>query len=149
MELKTKNQSIVLVFTTRKLVKITDILKGKNFEDLYFKSMNEGDVEALSKILFIFAEKAEDGTSAFKNSDEVYDFIDDYKQENNKTYNDIFKEIAEVINSEGFFKRKMNKKELEDKTSNPLSGLDMNSLVKQSAEKAIEKMAMQEMNAMN
>lgn len=145
MELKTQNKTIVLVFTTRKIVTISNLLKGKNFEDLYFKAMNENDLDALSKIIYIFAENAENGARAFINSEEVYDFIDDYKKENDKTYEDIFKEISEAVNSEGFFKKKMSKKELTEKISNPLSGLDMNNVIKQSAEKAITKMAEQEM----
>lgn len=145
MELKTQNKSIVLVFTTRKIVNISNLLKGKSFEDLYFKAMNENDLDALSKIIYVFAENAENGAKAFSNSEEVYDFIDDYKKENDKTYENIFDEIAEVINAEGFFKKKMNKKELTEKKSNPLSSLDMNNVIKQSAEKAITKMAEQEM----
>ena len=145
MELKTKNKSIVLVFTTRKIVNISNLLQGKNFEDLYFKAMNEGDLDALSKIIFTFAEDTENGAKAFKSSDEVFDFIDDYKTETEKTYEDIFSEIAEVINKEGFFKKKMNKKELDEKKSNPLSGIDMNKIIKSSAEKAIGTMAEKEM----
>ena len=145
MNLKTKNKAIALVFTTRKIVSISNLLQGKNFEDLYFKAMNEGDLDALSKIIYIFAEDIENGSRAFASSEEVYDFIDDYKAENKKTYNDIFKEIAEVINKEGFFKTQMSKEDLEAKMSNPLSTLDMNAIAKQSAEKAIERMAEKEL----
>lgn len=144
MNLKTTNKNIILVFTTRKIVDISNLLKGKNFEDLYFKAMNESDLDALSKIIYVFSENAEDGTRAFKTSEDVFDFIDDYKKENSKTYEEIFKEVAEVINNEGFFKSKMSKKELEAKISNPLLGLDMNTIAKQSAEKAIAKMAEKE-----
>jgi len=143
MILETKNKKINLVFTTRKIVNISNILKGKNFEDLYFKAMNENDLDALSKIIFSFAED-EAGIKSFKTSEEVYDFIDDYKQENNKTYQDIFNEMAGIINEEGFFKTKMNKKQLQEKTSNPLSGINMNEVIKSSAEKAISKVAEEE-----
>lgn len=145
MELKTKNKNIILVFTTRKIVNISNILKGKNFEELYFKAMNENDLDSLSKIIYIFAEDGENGAKSFKASEDVYDFLDDYKAENNKTYEEIFNELAEAINEEGFFKTKMSKKELAQKTSNPLSGIDMNNVIKQSAEKAITKIAEQEM----
>lgn len=138
MELKTEYKTINLRFTTRKIVSISNTLKGKNFEDLYFKAMNENDLNALSKIIFIFAED-EAGISAFKNSEEVYDFIDDYKQEQKKSYDDIFKEIAEVINSEGFFKTKMSKKQLDEKISNPLSSINMDEVIKTSTEKAMSK----------
>lgn len=144
MILKTKNKEIALVFTTRKIVNVSNLLKGKNFEDLYFKAMNESDIEALSKIIYVFAENSEDGSKSFKVSEDVYEFLDDYKAENNKTYEDIFNELAEVINEEGFFKTKMSKKDLAQKISNPISGLDMNSVIKQSAEKAIAKMAEEE-----
>lgn len=143
MELITKNKKIILVFTTRKIVNISNTLKGKNFEDLYFKAMSENDLDALSKIIYTFAED-EAGVKSFKTSEEVYDFIDDYKEENEKTYEDIFNEVAVAINEEGFFKTKMKKKELQEKAMNPLSGLDMNNVIKQSAEKAITKIAEQE-----
>lgn len=143
MILETKNKKINLVFTTRKIVNISNILKEKNFEDLYFKAMNENDLDALSKIIFVFAED-EAGLKSFKTSEDVYDFIDDYKQEQNKTYQDIFNEMAGIINEEGFFKIKMNKKQLQEKTSNPLSGINMNEVIKSSAEKAISKVAEEE-----
>lgn len=143
MILETKNKKINLVFTTRKIVNISNILKEKNFEDLYFKAMNENDLDSLSKIIFVFAED-EAGMKSFKTSEDVYDFIDDYKQEQNKTYQDIFNEMAGIINEEGFFKTKMNKKQLQEKTSNPLSGINMNEVIKSSAEKAISKVAEEE-----
>ena len=140
MILKTKNKEINLVLRTRKIADIAKKLEGKNFEDVYFKAMNEFDLEALSKIIFILAEN-EDKTNAFKNSTDVYDFLDDYMEENKKTYKDIFEEIAEDINEEGFFNSKMTKKELKDKMSNPLSSMNMNEVIKSSAEKAISKVA--------
>ena len=143
MILETKNKKANLIFTTRKIVTVSNLLKGKNFEEIYFKAMAENDLDALSKIIFIFAED-EAGIKTFKTSEEVYDFIDDYKEENNKTYQDIFNEIAGIINEEGFFKTKMTKKELNQKISNPLLGIDMNNIIKESAEKAIAKMAEKE-----
>ena len=143
MILETKNKKINLVLRTRKIADIAKQLKGKNFEDVYFKAMNEFDIEVLSKIIFILAEN-EDKTSSFKNQTDVYDFIDDYMKENNKTYKDIFTEIAEDINKEGFFNSKMTKKQLEDKMSSPLSSMNMNEVIKSSAEKVIAKVAEQE-----
>ena len=105
--------------------------------------MNEFDLEALSKIIFTLAEN-EDKTSSFKSNADVYDFIDDYMEENKKTYKDIFTEIAEDINKEGFFNSKMTKEQLKDKMSSPLSSMNMNEVIKSSAEKAIAKVAEQE-----
>ncbi len=143
MILQTNNKKINLVFTTRKIVNVSNVLKGKNFEDLYFQALNEGDLDALSKIIYTFAED-DAGLKAFSSSEQVYDFLDEYKEEKKKTYQDIFYELAGAINDEGFFKTKMSKKELQQKTSNPLSGIDMNSVIKQSAERAITKIAEQE-----
>lgn len=143
MILETKNKKINLVLRTRKIADIAKKLDGKNFEDIYFKAMNEFDLEALSKIIYTLAEN-EDKTDAFKSNTDVYDFIDDYMEENKKTYKDIFKEIAEDINEEGFFNSKMTKEQLEEKMSSPLSSMNMNDVIKNSAEKAIAKVAEQE-----
>lgn len=140
MILETKNKKINLVLRTRKIADVAKKLEGKNFEDVYFKAMSEFDLDALSKIIFTLAEN-EDKTNAFKNSSEVYDFIDDYMAENNKTYKNIFEEIAEDINEEGFFNSKMSKKELKDKMSSPLSSMNMNDVIRNSAEKAITRVA--------
>lgn len=140
MILETKNKRIKLVLKTRKIVEIANTLKNKNFEDAYFKAVKENDLNALSKMIYTLAEN-EDGKHAFSSSDEVYDFLDDYKTENVKTYSDIYKELTEVINEQGFFMKKMNKKELTEMILNPLSVMNINELVQKSAEKAISKMA--------
>ena len=143
MILETKKQKINLVLRTRKIADIAKKLDGKNFEDVYFKAMNEFDLEALSKIIYILAEN-EDKTNSFKSNTDVYDFIDDYMEENKKTYKDIFTDIAEDINKEGFFNSKMTKEQLKDKMSSPLSSMNMDEVIKNSAEKAIAKVAEQE-----
>lgn len=140
MILETKNKTINLVLKTRKIVEIANTLKNKNFEEAYFKAVQNNDLNALSKILYTLAEDNE-GKHSFNNSDEVYNFIDEYKQEKGKTYKDIFEELTEVINEEGFFTSKMSKKQLTEMISNPLSGTNMNELVQKSAERAISKMA--------
>ena len=76
--------------------------------------------------------------------EELMEWLDVYMAENDKTYKAIFEEIAEAINEEGFFNSKMSKKELKDKMSNPLSSMNMNEVIKNSAEKAIAKVAEQE-----
>ena len=83
MILETKNKKINLVLRTRKIADIAKKLDGKNFEDVYFKAMNEFDLEALSKIIFTLAEN-EDKTNSFKSNADVYDFIDEYMEENKK-----------------------------------------------------------------
>lgn len=143
MIFKTNNKEIRLVFSTRKIVTVSNLLKGKNFEELYFDAMNKNDLEALSKIIYTFAED-EAGIRSFKTFDEVYDFIDDYKEENKKTYEDVYMELAGAINDEGFFTKKMTKKELQSKISDPLSSIKMDEVIKSSAEKAITKVVEKE-----
>lgn len=143
MQLITKNKTINLVIRTRKLVDITNILGGENFEEVYFKASNKINLESLSKIIYLLAEN-EDKTNPFKSSTEVYDFMDDYKSENGKNYSDIFREIAEVINEEGFFNSKLSKKDLKAKMENPFGQVNLEDVVKNSAEKAITNVAEKE-----
>lgn len=145
MILETKNKTINLVLRTRKIVDIANSLRNKNFEDAYFKAIQNNDLDALSKIIYTLAED-NDSKQAFKSSNEVYDFLDDYKKESGKTYEDIFNELTEVINEEGFFTKKRNKKELKEMISSPLSGMNMNELIQKSAEKAISKIAEEKMS---
>ena len=137
MNLNIKSKKVELIFTTKKIVNLTKDIKEKNLEDLYFKIMNEKNIEALVDLIYAFAEDRDTGLNSFNNIDEVYDFIDDYMKENQKTYDDIFNEIAEAINEEGFFKTKMTKEEMQEKMNNPLLSLNMDEVIKTSAEKAM------------
>lgn len=140
MILETKNKTINLVLRTRKIVDIANTLKNKNFENAFFKAINEKDLDALSKIIYTLAED-EKGEHSFKNSGEVHDFMDDYKKENNKSYDDIYKEIAKMINEEGFFNCKMTEEELDQMISNPLSQINLDKLMERAVEKAMTSIA--------
>ncbi len=142
MIIETKNKNIKLVLKTRKIVEIANLLKNKNFEEVFTKAYSILDGEALSKIIFKLAED-EEGKNAFTSSNEVYDFIDDCRAEG-ITINDLYEKIAEALNDEGFFKKKMNKKELKEMISNPLLTMNMNELIRKSAETAIGEIAKQE-----
>ena len=139
MIIETKNKNINLVLKTRKIVDIANLLKNKNFEEAFVKAYSILDGEALTKIIFKLAEN-ENGESTFNSSDEVYDFIDDCRAEG-ITISELYAKIAEALNEEGFFKKKMSKKELKEMTSNPLSTMNMNELVQKSAESAMSKIA--------
>lgn len=139
MNIKTKNKEINIVLRTRKIVDITKKLDGKNFEEAYFKAVSEKNIEAFAQIIFLLAEN-EDKTVSFKDIDEVYDFIDDYKLETQKSFTDLISEITEVINDEGFFNTKMSKKDLQAKLTSPLSLVNMREIIKNSAEKAVNKL---------
>lgn len=142
MIIETKKKTINLVLKTRKIVDISNILKNKNFEEAFTKAYSICDLEALSKIIMKLAE-TDDGKSAFTSSDEVYDFIDDCRKEN-ITANDIYAKISEALNDEGFFKKKMTKKDLKEMTSNPLLTMNMDKLLEKSVENAVNKIVEQE-----
>lgn len=139
MIIETKNKIINLVIKTRKIVEIANLLKNKNFEEAFTKAYAICDIEALAKIILKLVE-TEDEKSAFNSIDEVYDFIDDCRKEG-IVVNDLYLKIAEALNEEGFFKKKMTKKELKELISNPLSTMNMNELVQKSAENAMSKIA--------
>jgi hypothetical protein len=141
--LKTEKQTIELVFSTKKIIQLTDELKGKNLSDLYFKALANSDIKSLAKIIFQFGEF--EGKSPFNNDlNRVYDFLDQYKKENNKSYEEIYKEIAEVINEEGFFPKKMTKEELTAMFDNPMSSIDMEATMKSVVEKVAAEVVTQE-----
>jgi len=139
MILQTKNKTINIELKTKNIITICTLLKNKNFEDAFFRAYRETDLDALSKIIYALAE--EEKEIAFRNLEEVYDFLDSYRKEQGKGAVELYKELSEVINNEGFFSKKMKKKELEEMISNPLSGTNMNELVQGAAEKAISKIA--------
>jgi hypothetical protein len=139
MNIETKNKTINLVLKTRKIVDIANLLKNKNFEEVFTKAYSILDMEALSKIIFKLAEN-EDEKSVFTSSEEVYDFIDDCRKEG-ITISDLYSKIAEALNEEGFFKKKMSKKELKEVTSNPLLTMNMNDLIQKSTESVVSKIA--------
>lgn len=143
MILETKNKRIELVFRTKKIVDIANSLKSKDFEDAFTKAYAICDFKALTEILYTLSEN-EEGKHAFTSSDEVYDFLDDYRKENKINLIEIYKKIAEALNEEGFFKKRKTKKELEEITLNPLSTMNMNEVVQKSAQKAMEAIAVEQ-----
>ena len=136
MKLETSSKSVELVLKTRKIVAIANTLKNKKFEEAFFTALRECDIEALSKIIFTLAE-CEGDKKPFNSSEEVFDFIDDYKKEHGKTYGDIYNEIAEAINEEGFFNVKMTKEELKAKADDLMSSVNLEAIIKSASEKAV------------
>lgn len=143
MELSIKEKKIKLVLRTRKIVDIAHTLKGKNFEDVFFKARNDMDLDALSKIIYTLAE--EDGNKKpFATSQDVYDFLDDYRKEQKKTYEDIFNDLTEFINEEGFFNKKMTSEEIESRTDGLMSSVNTSDIVKNVVEKTVSQVAEEE-----
>ena len=145
MIIETKNKTINLVLKTRKIVDIANLLKNKNFEEVFIKAYSILDIEALSKIIFKLAEN-ENGESVFTSSAEVYDFMDDCREEG-ITISELYAKIAETLNEEGFFKKKMSKKELKEMTSNPLLTMNTDKLLEKAVENAANRVAEKEIMA--
>ena len=143
MILEIENKKVNLIYRTRSIVKVTNLLKGKNFEEIYFNALSENNIDALSQMIYVFGEDYDSGTNAFKSVEEVYDFLDEYMEKNQKSYGDVFKDIAKSINEMGFFNTKMTEEELEEKMKTHMA-IDMDEIIKSSAEKAISKVAEQE-----
>lgn len=142
MIIETKNKTINLVLKTRKIVDIANLLKNKNFEEVFIKAYSILDIEALSKIIFKLAEN-ENGESIFTSSSEVYDFMDDCRTEG-ITISELYAKIAEALNEEGFFKKKMSKKELKEITSNPLLTINTDKLLEKAVENAANRVVEKE-----
>lgn len=145
MIIETKNKTINLVLKTRKIVDIANLLKNKNFEEVFIKAYSILDIEALSKIIFKLAEN-ENGESAFTSSSEVYEFMDDCRAEGITT-SELYAKIAEALNNEGFFKKKMNKKELKEITLNPLLTMNTDKLLEKAVENAANRVVEKEIMA--
>lgn len=142
MIIETKNKTINLVLKTRKIVDVANLLKNKNFEEVFMKAYSILDIEALSKIIFKLAEN-ENGESIFTSSSEVYDFMDDCRTEG-ITISELYAKIAEALNEEGFFKKKMSKKELKEITSNPLLTMNTDKLLEKAVENAANRVVEKE-----
>jgi hypothetical protein len=134
MIMKTEKLEIEIRPTTRKIVNLTSKLKGKNLSEIYFKAFNDSDLGVLTEIIFTFGEK--EGKNPFNNDiNKVYDFIDEYKVENKLTYEDIYTEIGEMINDEGFFVKKMTKEAFKQKLQDPMSSINMEEIIRNATER--------------
>lgn len=140
---KFKEKEFKLVPKTRKVVDLTEKLKTKNLNDLIFSALNDVDIKVLAEIIKAFAEDM-GGKNIINTLNDAYDFIDSWKEENQKSYKDLFKEIAEVVNEMGFFKEKMSTEELNSMIENPVPVLNLQELMKNSAQKMVDTIAEEE-----
>lgn len=143
MKMKYKDKEINLVPRTRKVIELTEKLKGKNLNDVMFQGLKNCDIKVLAEIIKAFAED-EDKKAVFTSINNVYDFIDELKETEQKSYSEIYKEVIEVTNEMGFFSKKMTPKELNAQIEDPISNIDMEELVKASAQKYMDKLAEEE-----
>ncbi len=138
-----KDKEFKLVPRTRKVIELTEKLKTKNLNELIFNGLNDGDTKVLAELIKSFAEY-EDGKSVFTSINNVYDFIDEWKAQNDKSYIELYFIVAEVVNEMGFFKTIMSKEELSAQLKNPVSEINIQELARNAAQKMIDKMAEEE-----
>ncbi len=141
--LKIGDKEYYLIPRSRKIIELTERLKAKNLNDLIFQGLNDGNIKILSELIKSFAETQE-GKAAFTSINNVYDAIDEWKKENDTSYVELYKIIAEVINDEGFFKSKMTKEELESQLANPISYVNLQEIAVNTATKMMEQAAQEE-----
>ena len=142
MNFKNKGKEFKLVPKTRKVIDLTKRLESKNLNDLIFTGFRNVDVEVLGEVIKAFAEY-EDSTKTFETLDEVFDFIDTWKEENKKDYSDLFKVVIEITNEMGFFKKKMTKEELKQEMDSPVN-INIQEMIQSSAQKMLDEMAKEE-----
>lgn len=130
MILKTNDREIKLIFRTKKIVELADKFKEDNFDNLFFKASSLNNVKALATIIDAFAEDENKKRVFGSDLNKVYDFIDIWKKDNSKTYEDLFVELAKAINEEGFFLKTMTEEELKKEMNNSLSSIDMTEIIK-------------------
>jgi len=130
MILKTKNKEIKIVIRSRKIASLTDKLEGKNLNEMFFKGVKETNLKTLAIFLEEFSEN-EDKTKSFNSLDE-----------NDKvTYETIYRDLAEEINSMGFFNKKMTAKELEKILNDKIPDINVEMIVNKMSEQAGKELA--------
>lgn len=138
-----KDKEFKLIPRTRNVVELTERLKAKNLNDLIFTGLADGNPKMLAELIKAFAEY-EDGKTTFTSINVVYDFIDDWKRENEKTIDDLYAEVAKVVNEMGFFKKKMTEEELEKALAQPAISINLQEIVANSVQTAMNEIAQEE-----
>lgn len=137
----------VFVATMRKIVEMNKKLKVKNLRDTFFRALNNVDFEFLTDFLLAFAD---DDTKKRLNGDsnKVYDLMESWvneaTEEESRSYEDIYKLLAEEINDKSFFGKKMTEEELKIQMNNPLADFDINQVITNTAEKMMGEVVAEE-----
>jgi len=142
MILKANEKELNLVPTTRKIVEITEKYKDSNLNDLFFEAYRKNDIKKLANLIF---ELVDDKKTFNNDINQVYTFIDDWKKANNKSYSDLFSEIARMINDEGFFSKKMTQEEMDGNLSGVITSTDMTQMIKNATEKIVSEAVSEEL----
>ena len=142
MILKANVKEINLVPTTKKIVEISGKYQNTNLNDLFFEAYRKNDLKILANIIFELVDEKEVFN---KGINQVYDFIDEWKQANSKSYHDLFSEIARMINDEGFFSKKMTDEEIQGNLNGVITSTDMTQMIKSATEKIVSEAVSEEL----
>lgn len=133
--LKAKEKEVVLNATMKKIVNFTKNEKIENLKDSFFKNMSRVNYEFLAKLILNLAD---DGAKKFNNDyNKIYDFIEEWGEENDYDYENLYQIIADEINTKSFFGKKMSGEEMKSAINDPLSNFDIDQVLNKTAEKVM------------
>jgi len=133
--LKVKEKEVVLNATMKKIVNFTKNEKIENLKDSFFKNMSRVNYEFLAKLILNLAD---DGAKKFNNDyNKIYDFIEEWGEENDYDYENLYQIIADEINTKSFFGKKMSEEEMKSAINDPLSNFDIDQVLNKTAEKVM------------
>lgn len=122
--------------TMKKIVTINKKYKISNLRDTFFKALNNVDFEFLAELLISLADE-ETYNSFNKDLNHVYDLMESYVKEKNSTYEELYKMVADEINDNSFFGKKMSEEEMKKEMKNPLANFDIDKTINATAEKIL------------
>lgn len=104
MDISTRNTNCTLKIGAGRIRDLT-IFLGKNLKNTFNEGMFDNDIDTLAAMLWKFGD--------FKSIGKAEEFIDEWLKENkDKTLQDLYFAIAEAVNEEGFFKKRLKQDEL-------------------------------------
>jgi hypothetical protein len=133
MIMEIEGKQIELAFTTKNVMKTLNLLHCDDLNKAIYEGIEKTSSKTLAIIIYGLTQ------NDFKNTDEVYDFLDAYKTENNSTVGDIYKLLITAFNNHYFFMTKMTEDEVEKMITSPLSG-KMDSIVEEAVRGSMAKM---------
>ena len=127
MILETEKKTITLQFKNRLVALLEERLQCKDLRTFLFQEANNAKLRTLAMCILTLTEKE------FKSLNEVYDFLDDYQQEHEKTVFDLYQNLILAMNDRYFFKEKLPEEELKKMAQDPMAGFDMGEIMASAA----------------
>ena len=141
MILETEKKTVTLQLKNRLVALLEERLQCKDLRTFLFQEANNAKLRTFAMCLLTLTEKE------FKNINEVYDFLDDYQQELEKTFFELYQDLILDMNDRYFFKEKLSEEELKKMAQDPMVGLDMGEIMASAAKTAATDVAGQALAA--